>query len=104
MANRRQGRSTSSLSNSQLVHEIDKCSGCPGKLFVSQPRQYYIALDRFTEGDTHDIEVFRVVEDFTRKMFDLPYASLSPAQQLDIYWPSEDNGRFPVIMRKSNDK
>ena len=33
-----------------------------------------------------------------RKMFDLAYASLSPAQALDIYWPSEGNGPFPVIL------
>jgi len=33
-----------------------------------------------------------------RKMFDLPYASLSPAQKLDIYWPTEGNGPFPVIL------
>ncbi len=33
-----------------------------------------------------------------RKMFDLPYASLSPAQKVDIYWPEEGNGPFPVIL------
>jgi acetyl esterase/lipase len=33
-----------------------------------------------------------------RKMFDLAYASLSPAQKLDIYWPAEGNGPFPVIL------
>jgi acetyl esterase/lipase len=33
-----------------------------------------------------------------RKMFDLSYASLSPAQKLDIYWPAEGNGPFPVIL------
>ena len=33
-----------------------------------------------------------------RKMFDLPYASLSPSQKLDIYWPAEGNGPFPVIV------
>jgi acetyl esterase/lipase len=33
-----------------------------------------------------------------RKMFDLPYAGLSPAQTLDIYWPDEGNGLFPVIV------
>ena len=34
----------------------------------------------------------------TRKMFDLPYATISPTQKLDIYWPAEGNGPFPVIM------
>jgi len=33
-----------------------------------------------------------------RKLFDLPYASLSPAQKLDIYWPAEGDGPFPVIV------
>lgn len=33
-----------------------------------------------------------------RKMFDVSYASLSPAQKLDIYWPAEGNGPFPVIL------
>jgi Esterase/lipase len=34
----------------------------------------------------------------TRKMYDLAYASVSPAQKLDVYWPSEGNGPFPVII------
>ena len=34
----------------------------------------------------------------TRKMYDLPYASLSPAQKLDIFWPPDGDGPFPVIM------
>ena len=33
-----------------------------------------------------------------RKMFDLPYAHLSPAQALDVYWPPQGNGPFPVIL------
>jgi acetyl esterase/lipase len=33
-----------------------------------------------------------------RKMFNLPYASRSPAQKLDIYWPDEGNGPFPVVI------
>lgn len=33
-----------------------------------------------------------------RKMFDLPYAGLSPAQKVDIYWPDRGNGPFPVIL------
>jgi acetyl esterase/lipase len=31
-------------------------------------------------------------------MFDLAYAHRSPAQRLDIYWPAEGNGPFPVIL------
>jgi acetyl esterase/lipase len=34
----------------------------------------------------------------TRKMYDLPYARLSPAHKLDIYWPADGDGPFPVIM------
>jgi acetyl esterase/lipase len=33
-----------------------------------------------------------------RKMFDLPYAYLSAAQKLDIYWPEDGDGPFPVIV------
>jgi acetyl esterase/lipase len=33
-----------------------------------------------------------------RKQFDLAYASISPAQKLDIYWPAEGDGPFPVIV------
>ena len=33
-----------------------------------------------------------------RKMFDIAYADLSPAQRLDIYWPAAGDGPFPVIV------
>ncbi len=33
-----------------------------------------------------------------RKMLDIPYASLSPAQKLDIYLPDKGLGPFPVIV------
>lgn len=33
-----------------------------------------------------------------RKMFDIEYANLSPAQKLDIYWPEKGDGPFPVIV------
>lgn len=33
-----------------------------------------------------------------RKWLDLPYASLSPTQKLDIYLPDEGDGPFPVIL------
>jgi len=38
------------------------------------------------------------VSHMKRKWLDLPYASLSPAQKLDIYLPEEGDGPFPVIM------
>jgi acetyl esterase/lipase len=50
----------------------------------------------------HDAVPFAIPDAITdhiaRKMFDLSYASLSPAQKLDIYWPAEGNGPFPVIL------
>ena len=33
-----------------------------------------------------------------RKWLDLPYASLSPAQKLDLYLPDNGDGPFPVIL------
>jgi len=33
-----------------------------------------------------------------RKWLDLPYASISPSQKLDIYLPESGNGSFPVIL------
>jgi acetyl esterase/lipase len=33
-----------------------------------------------------------------RKFLDLPYANRSPAQQLDIYLPSEGHGPFPIVL------
>ena len=33
-----------------------------------------------------------------RKMLDIAYAQVSPAQRLDLYWPAAGNGPFPVIM------
>jgi acetyl esterase/lipase len=34
-----------------------------------------------------------------RKWLDIRYASVSPAQQLDIYLPNEGDGPFPVLLR-----
>lgn len=34
----------------------------------------------------------------SRKMFDIVYANISASQKLDIYWPEEGNGPFPVIL------
>jgi len=38
------------------------------------------------------------VSQFKRKWLDLPYASLSPTQKLDIYLPDEGDEPFPVIL------
>lgn len=54
-----------------------------------QPGTHYAFPAPIPEADTRHI---------VRKMFDLPYAALSPAQALDLYWPPTGNGPFPVIM------
>jgi len=36
---------------------------------------------------------------YKRKWLDIPYASQSPAQKMDIYLPDEGDGPFPVIMQ-----
>jgi acetyl esterase/lipase len=38
------------------------------------------------------------VSHIKRKWLDIPYASLSPSQKLDIYLPDEGDGPFPVIL------
>jgi acetyl esterase/lipase len=38
------------------------------------------------------------VSHILRKWLDLPYASLSPAQKLDVYLPDDGEGPFPVIL------
>ncbi len=37
------------------------------------------------------------VSHIARKWLDLPYATISPAQKLDIYLPDEGDGPFPVL-------
>jgi acetyl esterase/lipase len=37
-------------------------------------------------------------EHITRKWLDIPYATVSPAQKLDIYLPEKGEGPFPVII------
>jgi len=38
------------------------------------------------------------VSHIRRKWLDVPYAAISPAQQLDIYLPDEGDGPFPVVL------
>lgn len=38
------------------------------------------------------------VSSIKRKWLDLPYASLSPTQKLDIYLPDQGDGPFPIIL------
>jgi acetyl esterase/lipase len=46
----------------------------------------------FTEMPQADVSLIR------RKWLDLPYASVSRAQELDIYLPAEGAGPFPVVL------
>jgi acetyl esterase/lipase len=38
------------------------------------------------------------VSGIVRKWLDVPYASLSPAQRLDIYLPEDGDGLFPILL------
>lgn len=51
--------------------------------------RHYAIQDLPPPADTSHIQ---------RKFLDIPYASLSPAQKLDIYLPDEGDGPFPVIV------
>lgn len=50
---------------------------------------HYAFPARIPEADTAHI---------ARKMFDIAYADRSPTQRLDIYWPADGDGPFPVIV------
>jgi acetyl esterase/lipase len=54
------------------------------------------------EKDAHYAFPFEIplakTDHVKRKMFDVSYANLSPAQKLDIYWPEKGDGPFPVIV------
>jgi len=58
-----------------------------------QPQKKF---DRIDEASIHipDANVSYI----KRKWLDLPYASLSQSQKLDIYLPEQGNGPFPVIL------
>ena len=54
-----------------------------------------------TERSTHIYEDYIPPADVShirRKWLDIPYAHLSPSQNLDIYLPDEGDGIFPVIV------
>jgi acetyl esterase/lipase len=44
-------------------------------------------------------EVFTDVSGVSRKLLDIPYAAVSPAERLDLYLPDEGDGPFPVLLR-----
>ena len=53
------------------------------------PHNHYAIEETHPQANTEHIE---------RKFLDIPYASLCPAQKLDIYLPDEDCWPFPVIL------
>jgi acetyl esterase/lipase len=56
-------------------------------------------IDKPEPADAPSFEVpIADVSHISRKWLDLPYASLSPAQKLDIYLPDEGDGPFPIIL------
>jgi acetyl esterase/lipase len=64
-----------------------------GKSAVSQnqrfdPDTHYAIEEQPPDADTSHVK---------RKYLDIPYATLSPLQKLDIYLPDEGEGPFPVI-------
>jgi acetyl esterase/lipase len=56
-------------------------------------------MNRFQRVDEASIQIPQAdVTHIRRKWLDVPYASISQAQQLDIYLPSKGDGPFPVIL------
>jgi len=60
---------------------------------MAQPEQF-TSVDNVLEDFIPRADVSHI----RRKKLDLPYASLSPSQKLDIYYPDEGDGPFPVIV------
>jgi acetyl esterase/lipase len=52
-------------------------------------------MDPLARDPFHIVDVSHMA----RKWLDIPYASLSAAQRLDIYLPGEGEGPFPVLLR-----
>ena len=52
-----------------------------------------------TDNQQYDLESVQASTDHVeRALYDVPYAAVSAAQKLDIYWPADGDGPFPVIM------
>jgi len=60
---------------------------------------FFKVNDRMTTTEESFLEIPPAdVSHILRKWLDIPYASLSPSQKLDIYLPDEGNGPFPVLL------
>jgi acetyl esterase/lipase len=55
-------------------------------------------FDPLTHYAIEEIHPQANTEHIKRKFLDIPYASLSSAQKLDIYLPEEERGPYPVIL------
>jgi acetyl esterase/lipase len=59
-------------------------------------------IEVYTMSEPHYALPFEIppakTDHIKRKMFDLAYADSSPTQKLDVYWPEEGDGPFPVII------
>lgn len=53
------------------------------------PNTHYAIQEQHPDADTSHVK---------RKYLDIPNATLSPLQKLDVYLPDEGNGPFPVIV------
>ena len=53
------------------------------------PDTHYAIEEQPADADTSHVK---------RKYLDIPYATLSPSQKLDVYLPDEGEGLFPVIL------
>jgi len=66
-------------------------------IFIMENAIISPAQMKANNGQTFDAPVADVSH-IRRKWLDLPYASLSPTQKLDIYLPDEADGPFPIIL------
>ncbi len=56
---------------------------------IFNPKAHYAVQQEPPPANTDHIK---------RKFLDIPYATLSPAQKLDLYLPEDGTGPFPVIL------
>ena len=72
-----------------MVHNIDcDAINMTNKKLIN-PGTHYANQDLHPIAETNHIQ---------RKLLIVPYASLSAAQKLDIYFPDIEKGSFPVIL------
>lgn len=66
---------------------------------MSERKELFKRLDYCPQGGPIDVcPPFIDVSGIKRKVLDVPYASQSPSQRLDIYLPDEGDGPFPAFI------